>query len=242
MVINLALFKISGHKEVHMADAMPRSGRKCAKGHSMDPSWETCPYCEAEQRSKQKTSGFEAVDSSERQRTRVGAVRPNPPEGNRLTRAMAEPIGHGGHVGAGETRRITGVLVTYTWRGEGEIHPIREGKNFIGSGIISSEADHRPCDVYVPQDNTMSSEHALILCRQGNYEILDQISSNGTFLNGQMLKANQGTDLPNYAEIKTGSTLWTFIWIKPSPAQLAQPTARPVQEAAPSKERDTTVR
>ena len=61
-----------------MADAMPRPGRKCAKGHSMDPSWETCPYCEAEQRSKQKTSGFEAMDSSERQRTRVGAVRAQP--------------------------------------------------------------------------------------------------------------------------------------------------------------------
>ena len=225
-----------------MADAMPRAGRKCAKGHSMDPSWETCPYCEAEQRSKQKTSGFEAVDSSERQRTRVGAVRPNPPEGNRLTRAMAEPIGQGGHVGAGETRRITGVLVTYTWRSEGEIFPIREGKNFIGSGDISSEAEHRECDIHIPQDNTMSAEHALILCRQGNYEILDQISSNGTFLGEQMLKANLGTDLPNYAEIKTGSTLWTFIWIKPSLAQMTQSPARTVPETPPPKDRDTTVR
>ena len=225
-----------------MADAMPRPGRKCAKGHSMDPSWETCPYCEAEQRSKQKTSGFEAMDSSERQRTRVGAVRPTPSEGNRVTRAMAEPIGQGGHVGAGETRRITGVLVTYTWRGEGEIHPIREGKNFIGSGDISSEAEHRQCDIHIPHDNTMSSEHALILCRQGNYEILDQISSNGTFLGGQMLKANLGTDLPNYAEIKTGSTLWTFIKVKAPAAEMTQPAARPVQDPVPSKDRDTTVR
>jgi TIR domain/FHA domain len=109
-----------------------------------------------------------------------------------------------------KTRRIAGVLVTYSWHGEGEIFPIREGKNFIGRGDISSEAEHRPCDVCIPQDNQMSAEHALILIRQGNYEILDQ-SSNGTFLNGQMLKANQGTDLPNYAEIKTGSTLWTFV-------------------------------
>src|SRR5262249_32359782 len=33
-----------------MPKAMPRPGRKCAKGHAMDPSWESCPYCEAERR------------------------------------------------------------------------------------------------------------------------------------------------------------------------------------------------
>lgn len=225
-----------------MADAMPRPGRKCAKGHLMDPSWETCPYCEAEQRSKQKTSGFETIDSSDRQRTRVGAVRPNPSEGNRITRPMADPTGQGGHVGAGETRRITGILVTYTWHGEGEIFPIREGKNFIGSGDISSEAEHRRCDVCIPQDNTMSAEHALILCRQGNYEILDQISSNGTFLGGQMLKANQGTDLPNYAEIKTGHTLWTFIRIKPPLDEMTQPVPGPAHVAPRPKDSDTSVR
>jgi pSer/pThr/pTyr-binding forkhead associated (FHA) protein len=155
---------------------------------------------------------------------------------------MAGPAGQSGYVGAGETRRITGILVTYTWQGAGEIFPIREGKNFIGSGEISSEAEHRSCDVQVPQDNTMSAEHTLILCRQGNYEIIDQISSNGTFLNGQMLKANLGTDLPNYAEIKTGSTLWTFIQINPPAGETVQPAARPAQQPAPSKERDTTVR
>jgi len=223
-----------------MADAMPRAGRKCAKGHSMDPSWETCPYCEAEQRSKQRTSGFESVDSSERQRTRVGSIRPTQPETNRVTRTMAMPD-QGGHVGAGETRRITGVLVSYTWRPEGEVFPIREGKNFVGSGDVSSEAHHRECDICVPQDNTMSAEHALILCRQGNYEILDQISSNGTFLNGQMLKANQGTDLPNYAEIKTGSTLWTFIKVKPPGNEMVQPAARPAQESPPSSDKDTII-
>jgi pSer/pThr/pTyr-binding forkhead associated (FHA) protein len=155
---------------------------------------------------------------------------------------MAGSINQGGYVGAGETRRITGILVTYTWQGAGEIFPIREGKNFIGSGEISSEAEHRICDVCVPQDNTMSAEHALILCRQGNYEILDQISSNGTFLAGQMLKANQGTDLPNYAEIKTGSTLWTFIKVNPMPTEITQPGPRPGPATPPPKERDTTVR
>ena len=121
--------------------------------------------------------------------------RANPPETHRETRAMAGPAQPGGHVETGDTRRLTGMLVTFTWRPEGEYFPVREGKNFIGSGDVSSEAVHRSCDIQVPQDNTMSSEHALILCRQGDYEILDQNSSNGTFLGGQMLKSNQGADL-----------------------------------------------
>jgi pSer/pThr/pTyr-binding forkhead associated (FHA) protein len=225
-----------------MPEAIPRPGRKCAKGHAMDPSWEECPYCEAEQRSKQRT--VESVDPSDRHRTRIGPVPQNPPEANRLTRPIAGPVEQGGHGGASETRRITGVLVTYTWQPGGEVHVIREGKNFIGSGDVSSETPHRTCDIQVQQDPTMSAEHALILCRQGNYEILDQISTNGTFLAGQMLRANVGADLPNNAEIKTGSTLWTFIKVSPSAGPQNPPPAQrsPSPDTRPGPEKPTEVR
>ncbi|HMH53514.1 MAG TPA: FHA domain-containing protein [Candidatus Acidoferrum sp.] len=224
-----------------MADANARPVR-CAKGHAMDPNWETCSYCEAEQRSNQRTTG--AQESFDRQRTVIGSPRPNPPEPQRVTRAMGGPgpAQPGAYAGAGDTRRLAGLLITYTWLPQGQVFKILEGKNFIGSGNISSEADHRPCDILV-DDTTMSAEHALILCRQGNYEILDQISSNGTFLGTQMLKANQGTELPNYAEIKTGSTLWTFIMVKPPAGQAARPAPAAAQPPAPSpKEGDTVVR
>ena len=78
-------------------------------------------------------------------------------------------------------RRIVGALITYTWLPEGHLFPVREGKTFIGSGDVSSEAIHRSCDVQIPQDRRMSGEHALILCRHGTYEVIDQTSSNGTF-------------------------------------------------------------
>ena len=110
--------------------------------------------------------------------------------------------------------RIVGVLVTYTWRREGELFPVRAGKNFIGRGQVSSEAHPRDCDIQVPQDSEMSEEHALILCRQGGYEILGSDLFQRHFFNDQPLKANLGTDLPNYATIKTGATLWTFIRIE----------------------------
>src|SRR5262249_46110925 len=60
-------------------------------------------------------------------------------------------------------RRIAGTLITYTWRAEGQLFVIREGKNFIGRGDISSEAVPRPCDIQIPQDLRLSGEHALIL-------------------------------------------------------------------------------
>jgi len=214
-----------------------RAPRRCAKGHTMDPNWETCSYCEAEEKSKQRSTSVQDLGPLDRQRTMVGSLKADPPEAQRATRAMGVPDSPAGHLGSGDTRRLTGILVTYTWRPEGEFFPIREGKTFIGSGDVSSEAFPRRCDVCVPHDDSMSSEHALILCRQGNYEILDQISSNGTFLAGQMLKANQGTDLPNYSEIKTGSTLWTFIMVKPPANQMAPPAPHMAQPPVPSSPR-----
>jgi FHA domain len=226
-----------------MADAVPRRGQKCAKGHSMDPGWDKCPYCEAEQKSNQKSGMSTPVESADRQRTRVDSGAPIPPQANRVTRTISAPS-PGGHV-ADDARRIVGVLVTYTWRREGELFAVRAGKNFIGRGQISSEPHHRDCDIQVPQDGEMSEEHALILCRQGGYEILDQATSNGTFLNSQALKANLGTDLPNYATIKTGATLWTFVRID-IPETVEETSHRAEREpeakaAAKKSSGDTTV-
>jgi hypothetical protein len=193
-----------------MANAAPRYGRRCPNGHTMDPNWDTCPYCASGQGTRERSGGTQVVAAGGR-RTGVGQVPPNAER--RETRVMVpapEPY-VGGYVGEGDTRRIVGVLITYTWRPEGQLFPVREGKTFIGSGDVSSEAVHRSCDVQIPEDRRMSGEHALILCRQGTHELIDQSSSNGTFLDGTMLKANQSMGIPNYAKIETGSTLWTFI-------------------------------
>jgi len=207
------------------------NGRRCANGHTMDPNWATCPYCASEPGARDRSGGTEIFAAGGR-RTGVGVVPPGVER--RETRVMtpaAEPYSSA-YVGEGDTRRIVGALITYTWLPQGELFPVREGKTFIGSGDISSEADHRSCDVHVPQDRRMSAEHALILCRQGTYEIIDQTSSNGTFLNGKMLKANNSTEIPNYAKIETGATLWTFIQID-APRRVA---LNPAPQGEPSVE------
>jgi pSer/pThr/pTyr-binding forkhead associated (FHA) protein len=124
-------------------------------------------------------------------------------------------------------------MITYTWQPAGQLFLIREGKNFIGAGRVSSDASHRICDILIANDAKLSAEHALILCRHGRYDIVDQESSNGTFLSGELVPL-QGIELPNYAEIQTGSTVWTFIKITPAESEKALPSVRRGgQEARP---------
>jgi hypothetical protein len=195
-----------------MAKSERRSKRECSKGHSMDPNWVNCPYCEAEDRAQQRSHRPDKAAAG-RQATKVGDIPASP---RRITKPMpGKPVAdRPAPSNVGENRRIMGVLITYTWRPEGELFAVREGKNYIGRNQVSSEASHRNCDIMVSQDSRMSGEHALILCRHGIYEAIDLKAANGTFINGQMLKTNQSTELGNSAEIKTGDTLWSFFKIK----------------------------
>lgn len=211
-----------------MANAPHRTARLCDAGiHMMDPNWESCPYCDAEKRSKTRTQTVEQTvqpeSASGPRPTRVGSV---PAQEGRQTRAMpteTESYSGGSQVGEADSRRVMGFIISYTWRPEGEYFPIREGKNFIGAGAVSSETTHRDCEIKITQDERLSAEHALILCRHGRYEIVDQKSSNGTFLNGEMVPI-QGTELQNnYEEIQTGSTVWTFIKVEAPPATVEAP-------------------
>ncbi|MGH8532877.1 MAG: FHA domain-containing protein [Gammaproteobacteria bacterium] len=113
-----------------------------------------------------------------------------------------------------------GFLVTYNWRTEGQYFPVRLGKNYIGAGHVSSEVDHPKCQILIETDQMLSAEHALILCRggvHGTFELIDQKSSNGTFLNDKPVPIS-GTALPNYGLIRTGSTDWIFVMVEPEGA------------------------
>ena len=212
-----------------MANSDHRSGRQCPKGHSMDPNWVNCPYCEAEEKSKQRSLRKDPQPSSAGRKTRVGV--PPVAAAGRETKVMAPGMAQGPAGAPGsDPRRIMGVLISYTWNPSGDLFAVREGKNFIGSEKVSSDASHQDCDIQVPFDTKMSAEHALILCRHGQYEIIDQASTNGTFLNETLLPANQSNALSNYATIKTGDTLWTFVKIE---APEGAPAPRAPDKPAP---------
>lgn len=220
--------------------AAQEGAHKCAAGHVLDPTWgDFCPFCDAEKRGQEKSPPLVAAvppvqamsENHGSRRTRVGD---SAPVSGRMTKVddgtspTAQPP---------DTRRICGVLMTYTWSPSGDMFPVREGKNRIGAGAVSDEG-HRDCEVLVRADPTMSAEHALILCRHGRYELVDLNSSNGTFLNDEMV-STQAMQIEMGAKIKAGNTVFEFLkfQVDPSaPGIAAQPAPR--QDPSPSP-RDT---
>jgi pSer/pThr/pTyr-binding forkhead associated (FHA) protein len=219
------------------------SGHRCPAGHLMDPNWETCPYCEAEKRARDKTAydppdqTIERSSNMPRNPTMTpGDAVQSPGRGQTRvdTSADSSPVAENRRT---DTRKITGVLVTFTWRPEGELFVIREGKNFIGSGPAESEGG-RPCDVQITTDSMLSNEHAVILCRAGRYELFDRQSTNGTFLDDQFV-GGQGAEVPDRAKIKTGATVWSFLKIESGAAGVYDTVddvvARPVPRDRPRR-------
>ena len=194
-------------------------GRRCPAGHLMDPNWETCPYCEAEERAREKTAYDPPNETTERSSnmSRRPTMTPGDPSqtpGRGQTRIdTSNDAGPVAENQRGDTRKIVGVIVTFTWRPEGQLFIVREGKNFIGSGPVESEGG-RPCDMLITTDSMLSNEHAVIIFRAGRrYDLFDQKSTNGTFLDDEFV-AGQGAEVPDRATIKTGATVWTFLKIE----------------------------
>lgn len=106
---------------------------------------------------------------------------------------------------AGENdRKLVGFLVTYNRNPMGKAYNIYEGRNMIGRDAS--------CDICVPDDNQMSSHHMSIRYLSGNnkYRFHDEMSSNGTYVNKELLDDGE---LQNYDIIRVGSTLFIFIAI-----------------------------
>jgi hypothetical protein len=103
-------------------------------------------------------------------------------------------------------RKIVGILVTYSWSEQGQVFPVLEGRNFIGS-------DAEKCEIVIRQDETLSAINSHIIFRK-NFTIGDDVSMGGTDVDGVPVET-AFVPLRNYAKIRTGSTHWTFIAIEP---------------------------
>jgi pSer/pThr/pTyr-binding forkhead associated (FHA) protein len=188
---------------------------KCEKGHTMDPSWRgECPYCKAEEREKMR---------GERGEGEMSSLRPAGDAKRGSTKIYQE--GEAWGQSQSSSRRIVGFLVTYTWRHSGDYYVLREGRNFIGRDKASSYGD-QDCDVRLPYDREMSSEHALILYQMGQFTLYDQKSANGTFVNERdrnHLVPPSGVELEDKNLVLAGSTAFIFVEIPPPVSDVARP-------------------
>ena len=73
-------------------------------------------------------------------------------------------------------RRIVGFLITFDRAPDGNCFFIREGRNLVGREV-------ERCDIVIEDDDLVSSQHAILVYRNGRLRVADDKSQNGTFLN-----------------------------------------------------------
>ena len=120
----------------------------------------------------------------------------DPGEPDRRTTFVAREVGGG----VGSRGKIVGWLISYSSNPDGEDYRIYAGHNRIGANSI--------CDIVI-NDDTVSGSHAIIVYREGRCLIKDDLSRNGTFVNGREI--TEAHPLQNYDQIRLGNTYLIFV-------------------------------
>ena len=133
------------------------------------------------------------------------------PGGEKQTKKTSSPIGtiiqgagHAKEKTDTERKKLTGFLVTYSHSSNGDFFPLYEGKNMIGRADASQ--------VCVKNDSAVSEKHLSILYRavDRKFKFKDEQSSNGTFINDELIDEGE---LKNLDVIRIGTTQLQFIEI-----------------------------
>ena len=100
-----------------------------------------------------------------------------------------------------QRRRLRGWLVSFDIEPFGVDFKVNEGRNTIGSKASN--------DITI-QDHKVSSLHGLILYKKNKFILTDELSTNGTLLNGEELIPRDTYELNDGDEIKLGDTTLLF--------------------------------
>lgn len=180
----------------------------CPNGHYYNSELAECPYCPKPQNTMagsidDKTIVHNPVDSGANDKTQII----NPPAGNgggisdatRIMPPQEQPKAQAPAEPAKNHRKLVGWLVSYTIDENGVDYKLFEGRNSIGADAGS--------DIVLGNDALVSSRHLTILFRLGTFKYKDELSTNGTFINGQL--ADEG-NLNDGDMLKIGSTEFRF--------------------------------
>ncbi len=128
--------------------------------------------------------------------TEYAAPPPPPPPQNRHTLVASAS----GDLDQSSKGKIVGWLITYNNNPDGRDYHIYAGYNRMGANPV--------CDIII-EDETVSGSHAILVFRDGRCLIKDDLSRNGTFVNGREI--SEAHPLQNYDQIRVGNTTLTFV-------------------------------
>jgi len=119
---------------------------------------------------------------------------PTPPEAERRTMMMGDE-----EINA-PRGKIVGWLISYSRNPDGEDFRLYAGYNRMGANPV--------CDIVI-DDETVSGSHAILVYRDGRCLIKDDLSRNGTFVNGKEI--TEAYPLKSYDQIRVGNTVLTYV-------------------------------
>ena len=192
--------------------------KKCSKGHFYREDKTSCPYCTDSSSSDDIKTEFlsetKSVSDDDSLKTQVFGEQDSAQIKNSNESTSNEPFDATKTmiVGANNTgssndpspqvrRRFRGWLVSFDLEDFGVDFKIMEGRNMIGS---------KSSNEITVLDQQVSSVHALILCRKDVFLLTDEMSSNGTTVNGRDLSPRDPQELNDGDEIKMGNTSFLF--------------------------------
>lgn len=171
------------------------SGTKiCSNGHIYDAKYDICPICPSPELAQKIGSTFHSTptvsysDNDNDSMKSTVVEQSNIPAGaasGKKTVIINAPSVEGNKEEIKQSRKIVGWLITFTRRAEGDDYRLYEGRNLItGSG---------QGDIII-SDPAVSSPHCMILFRSGKLRIKDELSTNGTFINGTEIEETELKD------------------------------------------------
>jgi len=163
------------------------AGRKtCSRGHTMEASWNICPYCPPDAAAVPGAGGAPAMMKTVRE-VAPGVAERAPEAAPRKTERLAD-------------RRppILGWIVDLDGRQSGQDFRISDSRILIGAGP----------DCQIRLDNSQASDRHLSLKSEGGKFILtDLASTNGTKVNGVSVDK---VELKDGDRIQIGATTYMF--------------------------------
>ncbi len=144
------------------------------------------------------------VQPAPQQRPQSAPVPPQPPHGMTMDAGAGETSVLGS--GAGETSVLSGNMqpaATLIRRKNGETARISKASFAIGR-------ERQKVDFCVPDNNSVGRTHANIICKGGVYYIVDNNSTNFTFVNGNKIGPNQEVKLNSGDKIKLADEEFEF--------------------------------
>lgn len=197
--------------------------KQCEKGHFYEDNLDSCPHCpkgtvKLDENSTQMQGSEPKTDTT---RTEVfgGSANNNqtPPTNVKRKESKSDDDGsfdplkttvtdssksnqENGSVN--QTRRkLRGWLVSFDLAEYGIDFKVIEGRNTIGKAAKN--------DITV-DDQEVSGSHAVLLCKHDEFMISDEMSTNGTFVNGEELQPRNPFNLSDGDKIKVGNTEFLF--------------------------------